>query len=111
MNRTLPTSFAIGILLVLVGCGFSTQKTKSELSKCDRLEIWRAVLISSTFAKQASAVIKHETGRDDYDQIYLERLTPTLKRYGLDRSRAFLIFEEEGGWPYDPPLGENTKSN
>jgi hypothetical protein len=77
------------------------------LSHCDRLEIWKAVHLASTYAKQASAIIKHETRSDDYDLIYLRQITPTLQRYGLDRLQAFLIYEEEGGWPYDPALGSN----
>ena len=70
--------------------------------KCERLQIWKEVLTSIAFAKKTSAILKYETGRDEYDSIYLERLTPTLQRYKLDRMAALLIFEEEGGWPYPP---------
>jgi len=87
-------------LLLTVGCGQVGHGSK-QLEKIDRLEIWRAVLVSQAFAKQVSEVVKHETGRDEYDQIYEEHLAPVLKRYGLDRISAFLVFEEEGGWPND----------
>jgi hypothetical protein len=95
-------SRCLALIILLAGCGLSHKPSeRATLSHCDRLEIWKAVHVASAFAKQASTVIKYETGRDDYDRIYLERLTPTLRRYGIDRSRAVLIFEEEGGWPYD----------
>ena len=88
---------------VAVACSRVNQTSTKTLQHCDRLEIWKAVLISSTFARQTSDVIKHETGRDEFGPIYEEKLAPTLKRYGIDRTEAVLIFEEEGGWPYDPP--------
>src|SRR3989442_1250284 len=103
----MKTLTAAAIVVIAVGCGQTGHtehgsKQKQELTKCERLEIWRAVLISSAFAKQTSKIIKFETGRDEYDQIFGERLSPTLKRFGLDRIHAVLIFSEEGGWPYDP---------
>lgn len=61
------------------GCG--TAQNAQTLSKCDRLEVWKAVLIASTFSKQAAGVVKYEIGRDDYNQIYEERLAPLLKQY------------------------------
>src|SRR6476660_9572251 len=78
-------------ILMFVGCGSVAPKPNGShsISKCDRLQIWQDVLISGAVAHQVSVVVKHETGRDVYDDVYLEKLTPTLKRYGIDRSEAF----------------------
>jgi hypothetical protein len=97
------------VTVMFAGCQSATVRpvqniairAKVSLSKCDRLQIWKDVLMASAFAKKTSAVLKHETGRDEYRSIYLEKLGPTLKRYGQEETEAFLIFEEEGGWPYD----------
>lgn len=87
--------------LAIVGCGHVQNATGlSRFSKCERLEIWKAVHTSTAFAKVTSEVIKNETGRDEYQSIYMDKLSPTLKRYGIDRLQALQIFEQEGGWPY-----------
>jgi hypothetical protein len=70
------------------------------LTKTDRLQIWKDVMFASESSRETNAVILHDTGRDQYDSLYLEALEPTLNRYGLDRTEAFLVFEEEGGWPF-----------
>ncbi len=81
---------------------------KTSLTKYDRLQIWHDVLIACESSKEINAVVVHDTGRDRYDSLYMEALKPTLDRYGLDRKEAFLVFEEEGGWPFPliPHLGE-----